>query len=300
MRCHSWALWWGWQRVKPVWLVLWIAFLPARTGSCPWTAPRCFPELQFRQSKWLLPRSGFFSCLYCHIAVKTAQITGGNSPACPGIPSKMRHLPCQPNQFAIAFVVLLLLFLLIAGCVISPRRVVNENPSPTPTPTVSPTPTPTPTPTPMGATVPLQFLFLGDSSAPLITGFRINSDGSLTAVPGSPFTVSAPARSLSSVRDTLFVASGTEITAFKVGMETGSLRQTDSAGTSPWAGDLSLSANGGPQLAVLDSSGRFMFVGDTNRAELVAHRVENGKPVTLLPFVIRIPRSTSSIAIVKP
>lgn len=190
-----------------------------------------------------------------------------------------------------------MLFLIIAGCVISPRRVVNQSPSPTPTPTISPTPTPTPTP--MAKTVP-QFLFLGDAGTPLITGFRINSDGSLAPVPGSPFTINAPGRTLSAADDTLLITSELGITAFRVERETGFLEETDLAGVSITAAEPSSAANSSGQLAVLDSSGSFMYVVDANRAELLPYRVDHGKLLALSPSAIPIPRSTTSIAIVRP
>jgi 6-phosphogluconolactonase (cycloisomerase 2 family) len=219
----------------------------------------------------------------------------------------MLHLPCwRPNQLAIALGMIFLLFLLIAGCVISPRRVVNENPSPTPTPGISPTPTPgttpsaTPTPSPMAATAPAQFLFLGEADAPLITGFRINSDGSLVPVPGSPFAISAPVHSLTAVHDTLFAGGENGVAAYRVNRESGSIQRTDSAGSPVLGANPYSSASGSPQLAVLDSNGRFMVVADVDRAELRAFRVEDGKLVALPRAAVPISSATTSIAVVKP
>ena len=196
------------------------------------------------------------------------------------------------------------MLLAIAGCEISPRRLV-VSPSPTPSPTISPTPTPTPTPTPiptpspMAATVPAQFLFLGRSDAPLINAFGINSDGSLTPVAGSPFSVGAAARQLTSVGNTLTVASEAGVDVFTVDKETGSIHELPSSQLMT-VGDPSMSASIGPQLAVLDGQGRFMFVGDIQQGVLRAFRIENGKLVALSSTTVPISSSTSSLAIVKP
>jgi hypothetical protein len=222
----------------------------------------------------------------------------------------MQSLRCRPGQFAIIISAFFLLLLLIAGCVISPRRIVNQTPSPTPTPDISPTPTPgitptpTPTPTPTGLdkTVPKftgEFLFLGDAGAPLLTGYSINSDGSLAPIPGSPFTISAPARALRSVQDFLIVESESGASAFKVDRETGLLKPRDSqAAMALSASALQPSAISGSQTAVLDASGRFMYVLDTNRAELLAFQVENGKLSQTPVIVYRLSNSTISIALI--
>lgn len=66
------------------------------------------------------------------------------------------------------------------------------------------------------------------------------------------------------------------------------------------AAEPSSAANSGGQPAVLDSSGRFMYVVDVNRAELLPYRADQGKLTALLPLPIAIPRSTTSIAVVRP
>jgi len=196
-----------------------------------------------------------------------------------------------------------LLLLLIAGCVISPRRiVVGNNPSPTPTPDISPTPTPTPTPTPASAQVPRasrQFLFLGDAASPLLTGFRLNSDGSLAPLPGSPFPVGAPVRALRSAQNVLIVETGSGAGAYIVDPETGLLAP---AGPSAISHDFSSlapqAAASGPQTAVLDATGEFMYVVDANRAELLAFRVEKGKVLALPAAVYPVSAGTSSVVLV--
>ena len=201
----------------------------------------------------------------------------------------------------------LLLLLLIAGCVISPRRiVVGNNPSPTPTPDISPTPTPsiTPTPTPAAAPVPRtspQFLFLGDAASPLLTGFRLNSDGSLAPLPGSPYPAGAPVRALQSMQNVLIVETRSGATAYIVNQETGLLAPADSSAISKAFSSLApqAAAAAGRQMAVLDASGEFMYVVDANRAELLAFRVEKGKASALLQsYPMR--ESTGPIALVQP
>jgi 6-phosphogluconolactonase (cycloisomerase 2 family) len=213
----------------------------------------------------------------------------------------MRSLHCRRGQLAIIIAAVFMLLLLIAGCVISPRRVVNEAPSPTPTPNISPTPTPgttpTPTPTPMAATVPAQFLFVGDGVAPLITGFRINGDGSLAPVPGSPFVISVPARSLVAIHGTLVIADGKGIVAYKVDKQTGSIQQIDAASYSMEGIASASSANIRPQLAVLDSTDRFMYVVDSELAELRAFRVKNGKLFNLALRYQISPKSDAAVVI---
>ncbi|HET9182992.1 MAG TPA: hypothetical protein VFP59_12720 [Candidatus Angelobacter sp.] len=139
------------------------------------------------------------------------------------------------------------LLALMASCgVISPRRiVVNNPPSPTgsptppnpfPTPTATPTPTPTnpfptatptPTPTGMSAVVPKQFLFTADSGAGVILGFQINPDGGLSSVPGSPFVAADTPRLVAAVGSTLLVAGDRTLTAFTVNHDTGTIAKTD-------------------------------------------------------------------------
>jgi hypothetical protein len=90
------------------------------------------------------------------------------------------------------------------------------------------------------------------------------------------------------------------VTAFKVDKEAGSIEQITLPASSMADADPSSSATTGPQLAVLDRSGRFMYIADVNRAELLPFRVENGRLSALSRAVIPIPSGTTSIAIVKP
>ena len=145
----------------------------------------------------------------------------------------------HPGRFRnhwLSLCVLLVLALIAACGVISPRRIVTNNPGFSPTPTVSPTPigsptpTPTPTPTPvgMGVVVPSQFLFTADPSAGLILGFKINSDGGLSPVPGSPFIApNSPTLLVANGKD-LFITNMNGLTAFGVNRETGTITKLDS------------------------------------------------------------------------
>src|ERR1051326_8959074 len=158
----------------------------------------------------------------------------------------MRYPNYRPNHLGLLIAGTFMFVLIIAGCVISPRRVVIGGPSPTPTPTISPTPTPTPTP--MATTVSAQFFFLGQADAPLISGFRINSDGSLAPLPGSPFTIDAPVRSLVAVHDMLISTSEGAVTAFKVDKEAGSIEQINLPASLIADADLFFFATAGPPL----------------------------------------------------
>ncbi|HEY7401935.1 MAG TPA: hypothetical protein VIB39_00305 [Candidatus Angelobacter sp.] len=271
-----------------------------------------------------------------------------------------------------AFALLCTLLLVLFGCQISPRLIVTSvGPSPTPSPTetptpgITPTPTPvpspvptpvfpTPTPTPAGLATPTptpmsmagdvgkkspstQFLFAASPDTRLMNGFRINSDGSLAPVPGSPFVTRTPLRSLASLENALIAAGEDTVFAFAIDSETGTIRQTDRVKTasitgltaSPSAkavivttsvGNVTFRLSQGklealpeemtaaaaasiksqsPSSAVLDSSGRFMYMVDTGKAELQAFQVDHGKPAALSPHAYPVSRGTAAIALVK-
>jgi 6-phosphogluconolactonase (cycloisomerase 2 family) len=154
----------------------------------------------------------------------------------------------------------------------------------------------------MDKTVPRatgEFLFLGDAGAPLITGFRINGDGSLAPVPGSPFAISALARGLQSLNNLLIVKTDKTTFTFTVEKETGSLQQTASIDTSIAGSDISgpVSIQSAP--AALDISGKFMYIADRNRAEVLVYRVDGGMLSALSPSY-PVPIGTTSIVLVKP
>jgi 6-phosphogluconolactonase (cycloisomerase 2 family) len=135
------------------------------------------------------------------------------------------------SQYLLASILTVTLLLVIAGCVISPRRTFTGTPAPTPTPTDTPVPTATPTPTPTAgsaavSTADAQFVFVGDSTG--ISGFKINQDGSLLPMLGSAFHTNAPVTSVVAVNSQLIAASGNSIGAFAVNKGTGAMQQTDS------------------------------------------------------------------------
>jgi hypothetical protein len=148
-------------------------------------------------------------------------------------PSRMEFRSGSLTHGWVGCCLLLLLLAFLAACTISPRRIVGNNPSPTPTPGISPTPTPsvtptaTPTPTPMAAAVPSEFLFTSDPSAGLILGFKINSDGGLSPVPGSPFEVADSPRLVAAIGNHLVVAGQSTLAAFAVDRETETISQSD-------------------------------------------------------------------------
>ncbi len=138
----------------------------------------------------------------------------------------------EPRNWIGAWMVISLVAMIAACGVISPRRIVSNNPSPTgtPTPVISPTPTVTPTPTPTGmaAVVPKQFLFITNPDAGLILGFEVNGDGGLSPVPGSPFVASDSPDLVAATGSNLLVAGKSTLAAFTVDKQTGAIRETDS------------------------------------------------------------------------
>jgi 6-phosphogluconolactonase (cycloisomerase 2 family) len=182
-----------------------------------------------------------------------------------------------------------------------------------------------------------QFLFAAYPDARLIIGFRINRDGSLAPVSGSPFVTRTPLGLLLSVGNALIAAGQDTIFAFSVDQETGSIRETDAIKTAAIARllpDLSTNAviattsagkmafrlskgklqalpeemattetasakgQSSPS-AVLDASGRFMYVVDAGKAELQGFQVGQGKPAALSPPSYPVSRGTRAIAVVK-
>ena len=178
-----------------------------------------------------------------------------------------------------------------------------------------------------------QFLFTASPNSPLLSGFKINTDGSLTPVPGSPFVIGASARAIVGVHDALLLADGASVRVFSVDMETGAIRQTDSAkaatisdlvsdpqmnaaiAISP-AGALALRVVDGrlqaqpapmaqspaqpqtPRQAILDATDHFMYVINVGKTELMAFRTQNGKPLPLSPQSYPLPKDTTFITLV--
>jgi hypothetical protein len=154
----------------------------------------------------------------------------------------------------------------------------------------------------MGAAVPRssnEFLFLADAANPVITGFKVNPDGLLSRIAQPPFAISAPARLLQSSNNRLIVKTENGSAVFIVDRQTGALQPTDSSASSTDAAESSRAAQDGSLSAVLDASGRFMYVIDGAKGELHGYGVNGGK-LTELAAPYPVPRSTSGIAIVKP
>lgn len=138
---------------------------------------------------------------------------------------------------------LLLVLAVIAGCQISPRRIAtNTGPTPSPgvTPTVSPTPggipTPsptispvpaTPTPSPMAAAVTVhpQFVFVAASGSPAgsVSGFKVESDGSLSPVQQGLVPLAEPTIKMLGLDGKLAVVGQKRVSLFAVDPATGML-----------------------------------------------------------------------------
>lgn len=237
---------------------------------------------------------------------------------------------------------LILLFVAFLGaCVISPRRIVGNNSSPTPTPGISPTPTPTATPTasPMETAVPSQFLFTANPEAGLVLGFKINSDGGLSPVPGSPFELPDSPRLLAAMGNQLFVAGKSGLAALAVNQETGAISRTgpfvpasvtdlavEPSSRTVFAGvpngQLALrvvnnriqvapghrsaviqspaDAPAGKDKEATDASGKFLYVLNSTEGVISVFRMQDGKPTPLSPARYPAGQSASSLAIVVP
>src|SRR5690349_19614982 len=127
------------------------------------------------------------------------------------------------NKFLSAWSVLVLGLLIIvslAGC----GSVSSTTPGPTPTPSPSPNPSPTPTPSANGTFVYFS-TSTANANASSTTGYRLNSDGTLTPLPGSPFAVSG---GLAAAGNFLAASSGNTVSTFQVDPATGALSATGS------------------------------------------------------------------------
>lgn len=230
--------------------------------------------------------------------------------------------------------VLTLVTLLLFGCVISPRRVVENPPFPSPTPTgatATPTPSPTLTPTPMSRVEP--FLFTTNPGSRTITGNRVKSDGTLVPLPGPTIITDDSPREITAMHDALVVAGERTLRAFLVDKDSGAITQTDSADL-PMASSLSADpssmtvqasspagvfsfrvehgrliarpadgntdSNGGTERnrSALDPTGKLFFVLDPSAAQISIYRV-NGDQTTMLASH-PVSRGTSSIALAAP
>jgi hypothetical protein len=114
----------------------------------------------------------------------------------------------------------LLLTVLLAGCGTVSSR-FTSSPSPTPTPGATPMPpgaTPTPTPIPIPAAHGT-FVYFNNSSSQT-AGYRLNSDGTLTPLSGSPFPVNG---NLAAAGSFLAVTSATAVSTYLVDASSGAL-----------------------------------------------------------------------------
>ncbi|HET9791159.1 MAG TPA: hypothetical protein VFR08_07640 [Candidatus Angelobacter sp.] len=239
---------------------------------------------------------------------------------------------------------------------ISPRRIVDNQGSPTPTTTPTPgttptptptpgtTPTPSPTPTPVGGAGTMsaqvnrvaEFLFVADEKSNSLQGFRINGDGALSAVTGSPFQIGDTPHHLLSSGDSLIMSGSAAIIVFQVDQISGALRQSDSVAASspvvavdPVNNIVYCTSNGettsyrlvkgmlrtigsAPQVAqsgtasfsggpVIDATGSFAYALNTNTGQIDAFRVAGDKRLTPLdPPAYRAGNGAVSIALIAP
>jgi DNA-binding beta-propeller fold protein YncE len=104
----------------------------------------------------------------------------------------------------------LLMIAFLAGC----GGVSANTPRPTPTPTPNPSPSPNPTPAAHGT-----FVYFNTSASNTV-GYRLNPDGTLVALAGSPFPVSG---ALAAAGNFLAASSANAVTTFQVDPATGAL-----------------------------------------------------------------------------
>lgn len=191
----------------------------------------------------------------------------------------------------------------------------------------------------MAAEVPAQFLFTADPAAGMILGFKINSDGGLSPVPGSPFEVADSPRLLAAIGNHLFVAGSSTLTALPVNKETGAISvkpgplvrasvselsvdpssatvfasvpngqlairiANDKAQVSPAAATAALEPSTGTGMSkaktATDATGKFVYVLDSGTGEISVFRAQDGK---LAPLSVTYPagRSATSLAIAVP
>jgi 6-phosphogluconolactonase len=119
-------------------------------------------------------------------------------------------------------VLVLLLIFSLAGC-----GSVSSQPAPSPTPTATPTaPGATPTPTPAPAAHGTFVYVNGSGSGGTQTnGYRLNADGTLTALAGSPFPVSGRMAAAGSF---LVFAGGNSVSTFQIDAASGGLTKVGS------------------------------------------------------------------------
>lgn len=183
-----------------------------------------------------------------------------------------------------------LLLALVAGCVISPRRIVSNNggpspsptvspgvtPSPTPFPTVTVTPTASPTPTPTPAAV-MSVIVTAVPGQAMLSASQTHADGSTSPVPGSPFILAEVPQNLVALGSHLLVEGDSSVSVFDVDRETGSLTQTDFLPTPPHLRD-----------AVVNPSDSMVYLLDQDA--IFGFRVQAGRMIAIpgSPFPVSV------------
>jgi 6-phosphogluconolactonase (cycloisomerase 2 family) len=128
----------------------------------------------------------------------------------------------------------LVLCLLMAAFLVGCGGVSANTPSPTPTPTPNPSPSPNPSPTPTAAHG--TFVYFSTSASNTV-GYRLNPDGTLVSLAGSPFAVSG---NLAAAGNFLAASTPNTVFAYEVDPASGALTQTGSGsvnGGGPIAAD---------------------------------------------------------------
>jgi len=108
-----------------------------------------------------------------------------------------------------------------------------------------------------------QFLFIADSGSPGIFGNRIHDDGSLSPVPGSPFSSHEAPRKVAALGPNLLVAGTTTMTAYSVDKQSGAIQPIDGL------------AFDSPFDFVVDASAAVLYV--MSQRQLFVYRLTAGK-----------------------
>lgn len=190
----------------------------------------------------------------------------------------------------------------------------------------------------MATAVPSEFLFAADPGASRVVAFKINADGGLSSVPGSPFEAADSPQFAATVGNHLLVAGKRTLTAFAVNKETGAISQTDVLAL-PSISDLvaepssatvfAAVANGQVAIrvvnnkfqaapaseaalrgapsgdavsrrqAAIDATGKFFYVLD-GKGFVSVFQLQSGKPVPLSPSSYPVGEGASSIIVAVP
>jgi 6-phosphogluconolactonase (cycloisomerase 2 family) len=147
----------------------------------------------------------------------------------------------------------------------------------------------------MATVVPSQFLFTADPSTNSLIGFKINSDGGLSLIPGSPFRISDTPHQLSATGSTLIVKGDKGVSLLSVNRESGAIATGSVQVFLDWT-----AAQTTNQPEILDASGRFFYAIDPARSEIKAFEMRNGQSVPLSPGAYRTPAGATSLILVRP